>query len=142
MNIALKNPLRRNGAREVEALVDDMQALRREVASLMSRLKEQSLGETAGAVREKGDDVASGLIGRIGSRIDAGAVVDRISDRAARLGDQASSLYESFYRDAAKRGRRAVRAVNRHMQERPRVGLLAAFCAGLLLTQFLSGRRE
>jgi hypothetical protein len=134
MNIALKS-LRRSSARDVDALVEDLQSLSKDVTSLVTRLKDRHVAEAVSAVGDSVGTAASGVVSRIGDRLDPSATIERI-------GDHVSALYASLYKDAAKQGRRTMKVVNRQLHDRPGVGLLAAFCAGLLVTQFLSGRRD
>ncbi len=94
-----------------DSIVDDLAALRRDIAALTSQM-------TSGA--HKGANGA------------AASVLDR-------LGGQANHLYDSVvYDSVAGRGDRATKAVARQIEEQPLMSLLIAFGVGIAASRLLS----
>ena len=104
--------------KDIAALIDDVQALRDDMAKILRR--------TGPRLLDKGLDTA---------RDAAGELSEYVSDRA-------HALYRDAARTAAKQGAKTYKAMNRQFREQPVVSVLMAVGVGLLISRLLTPSRD
>ena len=113
MTLALKKHLDIS-EKDISELVDDIRALRSDVAKVLRKARPGLIDSGLETAREAAEDLS-----------------DYVSDRA-----------QSLYRDAAKQGvqtyARTSKALGRQLREQPVASILIAVGAGLLLSKMLS----
>jgi ElaB/YqjD/DUF883 family membrane-anchored ribosome-binding protein len=70
-----------------------------------------------------------------------GPVIDTVRERAQHLGARVQDIAHDTAGDAYRRGRHAVRAVNRQIGDQPLYTALAAFAIGYGVSYLLHGQR-
>jgi ElaB/YqjD/DUF883 family membrane-anchored ribosome-binding protein len=91
--------------------------------------------KTAESVR----DSAAGLAEQAKEAV--GPVIDTVRERAQHLGARVQDIAHDTAGDAYRRGRHAVRAVNRQIGDQPLYTALAAFAIGYGVSYLLHGQR-